>query len=288
MMVEAARPRTLPASVAPVIVGTAAGFMVAREVLWGRFLLALVVSLAVQVAVNYANDWADGVRGVDTAARVGPRRAVAAGLVAPRTMFVAMAGALAIAACAGLVLAALTAWWVLLVGLACFAAVYGYSAGPRPYASAGLGEVFVFVFFGLVATCGSTFVQLERVTLVSVVAAVPVGLLAVVILLVNNLRDIPTDAASSKRTLAVRLGEARTRALVVGVVYVVFAWPLAFVITNRTGRPLLVLAALLLAGRVLEPIEAGARGRALIPVLGATGRLQLAYAALLALGLAYP
>ena len=207
--IEAARPRTLSAAVVPVLVGTAT----AGAVVWWRFGAALVVSLALQVAVNYANDYFDGVRGVDTPDRVGPTRAVAAGLVPPSRMKVAVAGALATAAGAGIALTIAVGPELLLAGVAAIVAALAYSGGPRPYASAGLGEVFVFVFFGLVATTGSAYVHVEEIPLVTAIAAIPVGLLATAILVVNNLRDIPTDAAAGKRTLAVRLGPRATRHL---------------------------------------------------------------------------
>jgi 1,4-dihydroxy-2-naphthoate octaprenyltransferase len=158
--VEAARPRTLPASIAPVLVGTAAG-AADGGIVWGRFALVVVVALAVQIAVNYANDYFDGVRGVDTVQRAGPRRAVASGLVSPRAMLVAIGLAMTVAGVAGFALAALVTWWLLLIGVGAFVALLGYSGGPRPYASEGLGELFVFVFFGLIATLGSSYVQHE-------------------------------------------------------------------------------------------------------------------------------
>ena len=206
LWVEAARPRTLPAAVVPVLVGTAT----AGEVVWWRFGAALVVSGALQVAVNYANDYFDGVRGVDTPDRVGPRRAVASGLVAPSQMKVAIGVALAVAAAAGLALTLAVGPELLLVGVASILAALAYSGGPRPYASAGLGEVFVFVFFGPVATIGTAYVHVQEVPLVTALVSIPVGLLATAILVVNNLRDIPTDAAAGKRTLAVRLGRRGT------------------------------------------------------------------------------
>lgn len=278
--VEAARPRTLPAALAPVLVGTAAAARAGEVVPW-RAVAALVVALALQVAVNFANDAFDGERGVDTAERVGPPRAVAAGWVTPRAMKAATGAALAVAAVAGLALAAATTWWLVAIGAAAVLATLGYSGGPKPYASVGLGEVFVFVFFGLVATVGSAFVHLEAITAAAVVAAVPMGLLAVAILVANNLRDLPTDAPVGKRTLAVRLGDAGTRrllvalvllALVVAVAYPAF-WPPLAALAVPLGLP------------VLRPIRAGATGWALIPVLAATGRLQLALAVAVAAAL---
>ncbi len=280
--VEAARPRTLSAAVAPVLVGTAA----AQSFTAWRFVAALVVALAVQVAVNYANDYYDGVAGVDTAARVGPRRAVATGLVAPESMKTAVWVALGVAAAAGIALAAATTWWLLVVGAACFAAAIGYSGGPRPYASIGLGELFVFVFFGLVATMGSTFVQDESVPLASAIAAIPVGLLAVAILVANNLRDITTDATAGKRTLAVRLGERGTRVLYGVLLAGAFAaLPAVGFAAGHASAALWPLASLPLALAPLRAVAQGAVGPRLIPVLAGTARLQLVLGVLLAVGL---
>jgi 1,4-dihydroxy-2-naphthoate octaprenyltransferase len=284
--VEAARPRTLPASVAPVLIGTAAGVGSLRHLVVWRFVLVVVVALAVQVAVNYANDYFDGVRGVDTVQRAGPRRAVASGLVPPKRMLIAVAVAIAIAAAAGVALAAAVSWWLLLIGLAAFVALLGYSGGPRPYASAGLGELFVFVFFGLAATLGSSYVQHRMLPATAWVGAVATGVLAVAILVVNNLRDVPTDAVAGKRTLAVRLGEARTRQLFVGAVGLGLALAVIGVpVAARSFWPLLVLLALPLAREPVTAVRGGGVGRALIPALGGTGRLELAVAVLLAAGL---
>ena len=283
--VEAARPRTLPASAAPVLVGTAAGAMHGGLV-WWRFALALLVALLVQVAVNYANDYFDGVRGVDTVTRAGPRRAVASGLVSPPRMLTAVFAALALAAVAGLVLAATVSWWLLLIGLGSFIALLGYSGGPRPYASEGLGEVFVFVFFGLVATAGSAYVQHRHVPTAAWVGGVATGLLAVAILVVNNLRDVPTDAVAGKRTLAVRIGEAHTRALFVGLIATgLLLASVGVPVAAHSGWPLLVLLAVPLAWPPVNAVRGGSVGRALIPALGGVGRLELAVALLLAAGL---
>lgn len=286
--VEAARPRTLPASLAPVVVGTAAGaerdgF---SQLAWARFAMVVVVALAVQIAVNYANDYFDGVRGVDTVQRAGPRRAVASGLVSPRAMRIAILLAMAVAAGAGLALAAIVSWWLLLVGAAAFVALLGYSGGPRPYASAGLGELFVFLFFGLVATLGSSYVQHSRLPATAWIAAVATGVLAVAILVVNNLRDVPTDAIAGKRTLAVRIGEARTRqlfvaAIALGLGLAVIGEPVA----AKSAWPLLALLAIPLAREPIAAVRGGGVGRALIPALGGTGKLELAVAVLLAAGL---
>jgi 1,4-dihydroxy-2-naphthoate polyprenyltransferase len=283
--VEAARPRTLPASAAPVLVGTAAGASAGGLVGW-RFLLALLVAVSVQVAVNYANDYFDGVRGIDTVQRAGPRRAVASGLVSPPAMLTAVFVAIAVAAAAGLVLAATASWWLLLIGLGSFIALLGYSGGPRPYASEGLGEVFVFLFFGLVATAGSSYVQHRHIPAAAWIGGVATGLLAVAILVVNNLRDVPTDAVAGKRTLAVRIGEARTRLLFVALIGIALILAAIGVpLATHSGWPLLVLLAIPLAREPINAVRDGGVGRALIPALGGTGRLELAVAVLLAAGL---
>jgi 1,4-dihydroxy-2-naphthoate polyprenyltransferase len=283
--VEAARPRTLPAAVAPVLVGTAAAATPLVDLAPLRALLALVVALALQVAVNYANDYFDGVKGVDTEARVGPRRAVATGLISPAEMKRAIAAALTVAAVAGVALAALAGWELLLVGVAAIVATLGYSGGPRPYASAALGEVFVFVFFGVVATVGSAYVQDEALTLTPVLASLPMGALATALLVVNNLRDIPTDRDVGKRTLAVRLGEARTRWLYVVLVLGAYLslLPLAFTV----GSPWLALpaVALVIAWPGLALVRHAPIGPRLIDALGATARGQLVFAVLLTAGL---
>ncbi len=279
-----ARPRTLPAAVVPVLVGTGAAVGAAEGgIAWWRAAAALVVALAVQVGTNYANDVHDGVRGTD-ADRVGPVRLVAAGLATPGAVKRAALAAFGVAAAAGLALAAATTWWLVAVGAACFAAGWLYTGGPRPYGYAGWGEVFVFVFFGLVATVGSTFVQVEAVTLTAVEAAVPVGLLATALLVANNLRDIPGDARAGKRTLAVQLGDARTRTLFVALLVGAFVAVLV-VVPSRPGAALGLLAAPL-AWWPIAWVRSGAAGVALVPVLETTGRVQLVAGCLLALGLA--
>jgi len=283
--VEGARPRTLPAAVSPVLAGTGVAAALDGAHL-GRALLALVVALALQVAVNYANDYSDGVRGTD-ADRVGPLRLVGSGAASPGAVKRAAFGAFGVAGVAGVALVALTGvWWLLLGGAACVVAAWTYTGGRRPYGYLGLGEVFVFVFFGLVAVLGTTFVQAGRVDLVAAVAAVGVGLHACAILVANNLRDVPTDAVAGKRTLAVRLGAPRTRRLYAVLVLVP---PLLSALTAPlvgSAWPLLALAALALAVPPARVVSRGASGRALVPVLRDTGRLELVHAALLALGLA--
>lgn len=279
--VAGARPRTLPAAVAPVAVGTGAA-AAAGGAAPGRALLALVVALALQVGVNYANDYSDGIRGTD-ADRVGPFRLVGSGTAQPDAVRRAAFASFAVAAAAGLWLAALTSWWLIAVGAAALAAAWFYTGGPRPYGYHGLGEAAVFVFFGLIAVVGTAYVQCERITGLAVAAALPIGLLACALLLTNNLRDIPTDMASGKRTLAVRLGDRRTRLAYVGAIMLSFA----IVIGIAIFRPWALLA-LLAAPLAMPPVRrvlSSARGAGLIPVLKETGQLQLVFALLLAIGL---
>jgi 1,4-dihydroxy-2-naphthoate octaprenyltransferase len=253
-------------------------------VLWGRALLALVVALAVQVGTNFANDYSDGVRGTD-ADRVGPLRLVASGLVEPKKVRAAAFACFGVAAVAGLVLAALTTWWLVPVGAASFAAGWYYTGGPHPYGYLGLGELFVFVFFGLVATVGSAYVQAGHLSAVCVVAAVPVGMVTVALLEANNLRDVDGDVLAGKRTLAVRLGRARAGWLYTGALVVAALG----VVLLACWRPwaLLALAAAPVAVAPVRTIHRGAEGRALLPVLGATGRLQLAVGLLLTVGIVW-
>jgi 1,4-dihydroxy-2-naphthoate polyprenyltransferase len=280
--VAGARPRTLPAALAPVVVGTGAaaalgGFRLVPA------LLALLVALALQVAVNYANDHSDGKRGTD-ADRVGPMRLVGSGAASARSVLVAALLAFAVAGVAGLVLAALSSWWLVAVGAVCIAAAWTYTGGPLPYGYRALGEVFVFVFFGLVAVAGTTFVQTGRVEGLALAAAVPVGLLSTALLVVNNLRDVEGDARVGKRTLAVLLGDRATRVSYVGLLAVAFA----AVVAIGVGRPwaLLALLAVPLAVPPSRVVLSGGRGPALIAALQATGLLTLATGVLLGAGLA--
>jgi 1,4-dihydroxy-2-naphthoate polyprenyltransferase len=279
--IEAARPRTLPAAIAPVLVGTAAAATAPRDLDPVRFLLALTVALTLQVAVNLANDYFDGVKGVDTEARTGPRRVVAAGLVRPGAMKRAIALTLAVAAVAGLALAVLVGWELLLVGVAAILATLGYSGGSKPYASAGLGEVFVFVFFGVVATVGSAYVQDEAITLVAVLASLPMGCLATALLVVNNLRDIPSDTEVGKRTLAVRLGEGGTRRLYVALVALAFLSLLPLVLVTGEGWLAVPLLAVVVAWRGVSLVRHAPLGPRLIAALGHTAQAQLLFALLL-------
>jgi 1,4-dihydroxy-2-naphthoate polyprenyltransferase len=278
--IAAARPRTLFAAITPVVVGTAT----AEDPIWWRAGAALVVSLSLQVAVNYANDLYDAQRGVDTSARTGPRRAVASGDVAPAAMKRAAYFAIAIACGAGLLLAKFVGFELLVVGVLCIAAALGYSGGPRPYASAGLGEIFVFVFFGLVATLGSAYVQTESITLVTVIAAVQVGLLAAAILVVNNLRDERSDAAAGKITLAVRLGSTRTRTLYLSLL--LGSYPPLVLIGGVVDSPwpLLPFVTLPMTHPLIKAVS-HPNPQALIAALTGTARLQFVFGLLLAAGL---
>ncbi|WP_432871088.1 1,4-dihydroxy-2-naphthoate polyprenyltransferase [Microbispora rosea] len=278
-----ARPRTLPAAVVPVAVGT--GAAVAEDgANWWRALLALFVALALQIGVNYANDYSDGIKGTDKD-RVGPLRLVGSGVAAPKQVLAAALGCFLAAAVAGLVLVVATrAWWLLLVGLASILAAWFYTGGSRPYGYRALGEISVFVFFGIVAVAGTTYVQVERLTWLSLAAAVPVGLLACALLMVNNLRDIVTDGPSGKRTLAVVLGDSRTRLAYSATLVLPFVFALALV-PVRPFAALTVLALPLVVSPI-RTVRSGATGPALIATLQQTGRLQLVFGALFTLGLA--
>jgi 1,4-dihydroxy-2-naphthoate octaprenyltransferase len=280
--VEGARPRTLPAAVAPVLVGTGAAYALGKAD--GAFaLLALLVSLALQVGVNYANDYSDGIRGTDQE-RVGPVRLVGQGLSRADNVKAAAMLSFASAAVLGLALVALSnAFVMLLVGAAAIAAAWYYTGGKRPYGYSGLGEVFVFVFFGLVATLGTTYTQALTVSPASIAGAVGIGAIASAILVANNLRDIPTDESHGKRTLAVRLGDARTRQLYAGLLTVALTCVVVAGVIHPTA--LVALLSFVLAYPLARRVLRGALGTDLVPVLSGTGRFELVYAVLLALGL---
>ncbi len=272
-----ARPRTLPAAVAPVLAGTGVAAYVAEWVWWAA-LLALVVSLALQVAVNYANDYSDGIRGTDDE-RVGPMRLVGSGAASPAAVKRAAFLSFAVAGAAGLVLAATTAWWLIAVGLVCVGAAWFYTGGSKPYGYLGLGEVMVFVFFGLVAVLGTTYVQTEAWEWSAFFAGVGIGSLACAILVANNLRDIPTDTVTGKRTLAVRLGDQRTRRLYLLLVLAAAAAVVAVAATT-SWCVLVGLGFLAVSVPAVRTVLGGASGPALIPVLQQTGLAELAWAVL--------
>ncbi|MCR6030023.1 1,4-dihydroxy-2-naphthoate polyprenyltransferase [Nocardioides sp. zg-579] len=277
-----ARPRTLPAAVSPVLAGTGVAAYVDAAV-WWKALLALVVSLALQVAVNYANDYSDGVRGTDDV-RVGPMRLVGSGAATPAAVKRAAFLAFGVAGVAGVALAATTAWWLVAVGVVCVLAAWGYTGTSRPYGYLGLGEVMVFVFFGLVAVVGTTYVQTGTFEPAALVAAVGIGALACAILVANNLRDIPTDTLAGKRTLAVRLGDRGTRQLYAALVAVA-ALAVVGLAAVTTWWALAGLAFLVPAGAATRTVLGGATGPGLIPVLQRTGSAELAWAVLVSVPL---
>ncbi|HZJ04168.1 MAG TPA: 1,4-dihydroxy-2-naphthoate polyprenyltransferase [Nocardioidaceae bacterium] len=276
---EGARPRTLPAAVAPVLAGTGVAARLG-DLVWWKALLAMVVSLALQVGVNYANDYSDGVRGTDED-RVGPLRLVGSGAASPQSVKVAAFTCFGVAALVGLALAATTSWWLVGVGLLCILAAWFYTGGRKPYGYNALGEVMVFVFFGLVAVTGTTYVQTESFAAAALVpslyAATGVGALACAILVANNLRDIPTDRVVGKRTLAVVLGDERTRAL---FVFLVAAAAIALIALSfaTTRWALLGLVYAVTAVPAARSVISGTTGRELVPVLQRTGLSELLYA----------
>jgi 1,4-dihydroxy-2-naphthoate octaprenyltransferase len=280
--VAGARPRTLPVSAAPVFVGTCAAVQVADDVIWWRAASALVVALSLQVGVNYANDYSDGVRGTDTDRR-GPIRLVASGLASPGAVKRAAGLSFLVAAVVGLVLAFVVNPWLLLIGVAAVAAAVLYTGGPKPYGYLGLGELMVLVFFGFVATTGSAYVQLERVPATAWWGSLVVGLPTVAVLLANNIRDIPTDAVAGKRTLAVRIGPIAARQL--------FAFCLAgafvFVVPMCFDAPWAALGffAIPLAIQPLHLVLTREDPPGLVAGLVATVRLTIVLAALVSLGL---
>ena len=280
--VEGARPRTLPNAVAPVVAGTGAAAWLHAAV-WWKALLALAVAVAMVVGVNFANDYSDGIRGTDDD-RAGPVRLVGSRLAAPRSVLTAAVLSLTVGAIAGLVLAIFSAPWLVAVGALCIAGAWLYTGGSKPYGYAGFGEVAVFVFFGLVAVLGTQYTQALRVDWVGLVLAVSTGALSSAVLVANNLRDIPTDAQSGKNTLAVRLGDVRTRRVYVGLLLLAGLLTLALLAAGPWAALGLVSAPL--AIRAAGPVRSGRSGRELIPVLRDTGLVMLVWSIAVAIALA--
>ena len=285
LWIQGARPKTLPAAIAPVVVGSACAHLESSmQNNWLNSVFALIVSLALQVAVNFANDYSDGIRGTDKD-RVGPLRLVGSGAKKPADVKKATFLAFGVAAVFGFVLAATTSWWLLLVGVLCFLAGWFYTGGKHPYGYLGFVEVFVFIFFGVVATMGTTFVINRQLTLVSFLASVVVGCLACALLAVNNLRDIAGDATSNKRTLAVRIGESGARKFYI-LLFIVAG---CAVVSIALLHPAAVIAMLGLAVAIkpIRRVYSGATGADLINVLVMTGRVQILVAIALSVGLLF-
>lgn len=275
--IAGARPRTLPAAIAPVVVATSLADKESNTI---AALLALAVSLALQIGVNYANDYSDGIRGTDND-RIGPLRITASGLATPSQVRSAAFISFGVAAIAGLLLAINSSWWLIAVGALSIAAAWGYTGGKNPYGYMGLGELFVFIFFGLVATIGAFYVQTDRITGESILAGVIVGFLACAILVINNIRDRAKDEVVGKRTLAVRLGDKRSRVLYTALV------TLPYLLTAGFGSPwtMLTLTTLPLTVSILKVLWSGTEGTALIALLAATGKLQMLFSFALSLAL---
>jgi len=277
-----ARPRTLPAAISPVLVGTALIRRDHHSINFLNAILALLVSLLLQIAVNYSNDYSDGIRGTDNN-RVGPVRLVASGLASAQAVKRAAFICFAVASLFGAILAIRVSWWLVLVGLLSILAAWNYTGGKRPYGYSGLGEISVFLFFGLVATVGSYVVQSHRISWQSVLVSIPVGALSCSLLAINNLRDLPKDALVGKRTVAVRLGDKRARTMFIALLLLAHvAAALAALITPWT---LITLLFLPITGKIARGIQSGAAGAQLIPMLGQIGKLQLFLSTALAFAL---
>ncbi len=277
-----ARPRTLPAAISPVLVGTALIRRDHHSINFLNAILALLVSLLLQIAVNYSNDYSDGIRGTDNN-RVGPVRLVASGLASAQAVKRAAFICFAVASLFGAILAIRVSWWLVLVGLLSILAAWNYTGGERPYGYSGLGEISVFLFFGLVATVGSYVVQSHRISWQSVLVSIPVGALSCSLLAINNLRDLPKDALVGKRTVAVRLGDKRARTMFIALLLLAHvAAALAALITPWT---LITLLFLPITGKIARGIQSGAAGAQLIPMLGQIGKLQLFLSTALAFAL---
>ena len=277
--IQGARPRTLPAAIAPVIVATV---LAGKEWKPVQALLALIVSLALQIAVNYSNDYSDGIRGTDDD-RVGPVRLVASGLASAQSVKRAAQLSFLIACIAGLVLASLSSWWVILIGIASVLAAWGYTGGHTPYGYRGFGELSVFTFFGVVATVGTYYVQTLEITVAAFAASIPMGALSCALLAINNIRDIPGDEVVGKKTLAVKLGDKNARKFFVALLITAYIFP---IFTGHT-LALLTLATAPAAYAIAREVLAGAKGADLIPLLGRTGQLQLHFGLTFALALSF-
>ena len=272
-----ARPRTLPAAIAPVLVAVA---LVGNDINWLRAVLALKVAVWLQIGVNFANDYSDGVKGTD-ADRVGPIRLVASGIATARSVKFAAFVSFAIASMAGTWLALLTSPLLILVGIFSIAAAWGYTGGKNPYGYRGLGELSVFLFFGVIATMGTYYAQTEELTLLSFIVSIPMGALSCAILSINNLRDRPKDQLVGKQTVAVRIGDRKARLMYVGLLVLAHLAAVATLIPTT----LLTLLALPMSFSISRQVLSGISGKDLIPVLGRTGKLQMFFAILFAIGL---
>ena len=272
-----ARPRTLPAAIAPVVVATS---LVGADFNWFRAALALKVAVWLQIGVNFANDYSDGVKGTD-ADRVGPTRLVASGLASANSVKAAAFVSFAVASVAGTWLAFLTSPLLILVGVVSIAAAWGYTGGKNPYGYKGLGEISVFLFFGVIATMGTYYAQTEQITLLSFIVSIPMGALSCAILAVNNLRDRPKDELVGKQTVAVRIGDQNARRLYVALLMLAH---LAAIVT-LIPTAILTLAVLPMSLSISRQVLSGISGKDLIPVLGRTAKLQMIFSILLAIGL---
>ncbi len=286
----AARPRTLPAALAPVLVGSAAAWAAfadaPEDFRWLAFAAALLGAIFIQIGTNLANDYSDAKRGADTVDRLGPVRVTASGLAAPKRVLHATWAAFAVAVLCGIYLTIVAGPLILLIGVLSIAAGVLYTGGPKPYGYEGLGEIFVFVFFGLVAVNGSYFVQLERLDWEPLLLSIPVGLLSAAILVVNNVRDIDTDRRAGKRTLAVRMGRARTRTLYVGMLAFSYALlPIAVIVTDASAWALLGLLSLPLASKPMNAVLGRTDGPSLNGALAGTGALLGVFSLLVSIGL---
>jgi 1,4-dihydroxy-2-naphthoate octaprenyltransferase len=273
-----ARPRTLPAAIAPVVVASA---LAGTDFNWFRAALALKVAVWLQIGVNYANDYSDGIKGTDDD-RVGPIRLVASGIATSKSVKHAAFISFAIASIAGVWLSLLTSPWLILVGIISMAAAWGYTGGKNPYGYKGLGEISVFLFFGVIATVGTFYVQTETVTSLSFIVSIPMGALSCAILAVNNLRDRPKDELAGKLTVAVRIGDTKARYMYVALLVIAHLAAIATLIPTALLTLLLLPMSLMISRQVLS----GVSGKDLIPILGRTGKLQLMFSIVFALALA--